>query len=64
MNRLRRVSWTSRTVFWLILVGLIGLGLFAFFQSQAGQQTLLVCCGGAALLAMIGLLSERAMRRR
>lgn len=64
MNRLRGVSLASRTVFWLILIGLIVLGLFAFFSSQIGQQALLICCGGAVVLVVVGLLSERGMRRR
>jgi hypothetical protein len=63
MKNLKRVSVTSRTVFWLILVAGVVIGLYAFFSSRIGQQALLICCGGLVVLAVVGILSERGMRR-
>lgn len=57
------ISLATRTIFWLILVGMIVLGLFAFFTSRIGQQALLICCGGLVVLVAVGVLSERGMRR-
>lgn len=57
------ISLATRTIFWLILVGMIVLGLFAFFTSRIGQQALLICCGGLVVLVVGGVLSERGMRR-
>lgn len=57
------ISLATRTIFWLILVGMIVLGLFAFFTSRIGQQALLICCGGLVVLVVVGVLSERGMRR-
>lgn len=62
MRRLRRISSTSRGIFWLILIAFIGIGLYAFFSSQFGQTALLICCGGLIALAVIGILSEMGMR--
>jgi hypothetical protein len=63
MDRLRNIRLASRTVFWLILIGLIVAVLYAIFSTQLGQMALLICCGGAVLLVVVGLLSERGMRR-
>jgi hypothetical protein len=63
-KRLKRISLTSRTIFWLILIGFIVIALYAFFSSRFGQTALLVCCGGLVLLVIVGILSERGMRRR
>lgn len=57
------ISLATRTIFWLILVGMIVLGLFAFFTSRIGQQALSICCGGLVVLVAVGVLSERGMRR-
>ncbi len=62
-KQLKRISLTSRTVFWLILVAFVVIGLYAFFSSRIGQTALLVCCGGLIALAVVGILSERGMRR-
>jgi hypothetical protein len=63
MNRLSGISLTSRTIFWLIIISFIIITLYAFFSSRFGQTALLVCCGGAVVLVVVGLLSERGMRR-
>jgi hypothetical protein len=63
-KRLKSVSLTSRTIFWLILVGFIVIGLYAFFSSRIGQTALLVCCGGLIALAVAGILSERGCAGR
>jgi hypothetical protein len=63
MDRLRGLSLTSRTIFWLIIISFIIVLLYAFFSSRFGQTALLLCCGGAVLLIVVGLLSERGMRR-
>jgi hypothetical protein len=62
-NRLRRLSRNTRIVGWVILILLIMALLFAFFSSQLGQNVLLMCCGGGILVAVVGILSERGMRR-
>jgi hypothetical protein len=63
MNNLKNVRLASRTIF-LLLFGLLIVALvYAFFSSRIGQTALLVCCGGALLLVVVGLLSERGMRR-
>ena len=62
-NRYNRLSRNTRIVGWVILVLLIMAVLFAFFSSQLGQNVLLVCCGGGILIAVVGILSERGMRR-
>ncbi len=63
MNNLKNISLTSRTIFWLIIVAFVVIGLYAFFSSRIGQAALLVCCGGAVVLVVVGILSERGMRR-
>lgn len=62
-NRLSQLSRNTRLVGWVILALLIMALLFAFFSSQMGQNVLLCCCGGGILVAAVGILSERAMRR-
>ncbi len=59
----RRISLTSRTIFFIILGLLILAGVYAFLNSRIGQTALLVCCGGAVLLVVVGILSENGMRR-
>jgi hypothetical protein len=59
----RRISLTSRTIFFIILGLLILAGVYAFLSSRIGQTALLVCCGGAVLLVVVGILSESGMRR-
>jgi hypothetical protein len=59
----RRISLTSRTIFFIILGLLILTGVYAFLNSRIGQTALLVCCGGAVLLVVVGILSENGMRR-
>jgi hypothetical protein len=63
MDRLKGFSLTSRTLYRLIIVGMVIVLVFAFLNSRIGQTALLVCCGGAILLVVVGLLSERGMRR-
>ncbi len=63
MDRFRNIRLASRTVFWLILIALIVAALYAFFSSRIGQTALLICCGGLALLVVVGILSERGMQR-
>lgn len=62
-NRLRRLSRNTRIMGWFILALLIMAVLYAFFSSQLGQNVLLCCCGGGILVAAVGILSERGMRR-
>ncbi|MBA3871331.1 MAG: hypothetical protein H0X30_19480 [Anaerolineae bacterium] len=62
-NRLGRVSRRARMVGWGILVLLIMALLFAFFLSSLGRNVLLVCCGGGILIVIVGIISERGMRR-
>jgi hypothetical protein len=63
MNPLKRISLTSRTIYLLIVIGLIVAAMYAVFSTQLGQTALLICCGGAALLVVVGVMSERGMRR-
>jgi hypothetical protein len=63
MDRLRNIRLASRTVFWLVFIALNVVALYAFFSSRLGQTALVICCGGAVLLVVVGLLSERGMRR-
>jgi hypothetical protein len=63
MNRLKRISLTSRTIFLLVIVALIVAALYAVFSTQLGQTALLICCGGGVLLVVVGVMSERGMRR-
>jgi len=63
MDRLKGVSLASRTVFILIIGAFILIGLYAFISSRIGQTALVVCCGGAILLVVVGILSESGMRR-
>ncbi len=62
-ERARQVSRSTRLVARIILVGLLIAGIIAFVTSSFGQNTLLICCGGGLLLALIGIISERGMRR-
>lgn len=62
-NQKTRFSRNTRLIGWVILVLLIMAVLFAFFSSQLGQNVLLICCGGGLLVAVVGILSERGMRR-
>lgn len=59
----RNLSRSSRAVFWAILAAFVAIALYAFFNSQFGQNALLCCCGGAIVIALIGIVSERGMRR-
>ncbi|MBZ0283076.1 MAG: hypothetical protein K8L97_20225 [Anaerolineae bacterium] len=63
MDKLKGISLTSRTIFWLLLVAGVVIGLYAFLSSQFGQTALLVCCGGIVVLVVVGVLSEGGMRR-
>ncbi len=53
MDSLRNIRLASRTVFWLILIGLVVAALYAFFSSRIGQTALLICCGGLVLLVVV-----------
>lgn len=63
VDRLRNASNTSRTIFIVIVVAMILLGLYGFFTSELGRTIALVCCGGIVLLVIVGIASERGMRR-
>ncbi len=63
MDRLKNISVASRTVYVVVIGAIILIGLYAIFSSRLGQTALLVCCGGAVLLVVVGLMSERGMRR-
>lgn len=63
MENYRNLSRNSRRVFWVVLALIVLVGLYAFFTSRIGQYIVIACCGGLILLAVIGLLSERGMRR-
>jgi hypothetical protein len=63
MDRFRNIRLASRTVFWLIMIALIVAALYAFFSSRIGQTAVFICCGGLVLLVVVGILSERGMRR-
>jgi len=63
MNRLKRISLTSRTIYLLIVIALIVGAVYAVFSTQLGQTALLICCGGGVLLVVVGVMSERGMRR-
>lgn len=62
-ERYRNLSGTSRSIFWVILVAMIVVGLIAFFTSETGRTVALLCCGGIVVLVVIGILSEQGMRR-
>jgi len=62
-NRYRNLSRNTRIIGWVILALLIMVALFAFFSSPLGRNVLLICCGGGILVAVVGILSERGMRR-
>lgn len=61
--RLQRRSRRLRAVFWVMLALMIAALAIAFFDTRLGQTAVLACCGGVVLLIVIGLLSERGMRR-
>ena len=63
MDRFKQISLTSRTIYILVIGALILIGLFAFFSSRVGQTALLVCCGGAIVLVVVGVISEGGMKR-
>jgi peptidoglycan/LPS O-acetylase OafA/YrhL len=63
MDGFRNIRLASRTVFWIVLIGLIVAALYVFFSSRIGQTALLICCSGLALLVVVGVLSERGMRQ-
>lgn len=62
-KRARQVSRSTRLIARLILAALLIAGIIAFVTSSFGQNTLLICCGGGLLLVVIGIISERGMRR-
>lgn len=63
VERFRGLSRGAQIVAGLILAGLILALLIAFFTSEIGRTVALVCCGGVIVVVVIGLLSERGMRR-
>ncbi len=60
---LQRTSRRLRIGFWVMLALMIAALAIAFFDTRLGQTVVLACCGGIVLLVVIGLLSERGMRR-
>jgi fucose permease len=63
IERYRGLSRTARSIFWIILVLMILALLYTVVTSQAGLILIGICCGGAVLVLLIGLISERGMRR-
>ncbi len=63
MQRYRNLSRNSRFIFWAIIAAMVAFILYAIFSTSFGQTALLVCCGGGILVIIIGLISERGMRR-
>jgi len=63
IDRWNGLSRGSKTIFTIILIGMVLVGLYAFFTSETGRMITLVCCGGAIALIAIGILSERGMGR-
>ncbi|KXK19208.1 MAG: hypothetical protein UZ15_CFX003002077 [Chloroflexi bacterium OLB15] len=63
MQRYRNLSRNSRILFWAIIAAMVAFVLYAIFSTSLGQTALLVCCGGIILIVVIGLISERGMRR-
>jgi hypothetical protein len=64
IDRFRNLSRSSRGVFWLIVAAGVAIILYAFFSSRFGQTAIVCCCGGVVVVAIVGILSERGMRRR
>ncbi|MBL8147379.1 MAG: hypothetical protein JNL34_13425 [Anaerolineae bacterium] len=64
VEKFRGLSRGAQVVAGLILAGLILALLAAFFASEIGRAVTLVCCGGVIIVVVIGLLSERGMRRK
>lgn len=64
VDRFRGLSRTGQIVAGLILAGMILILLIAFFTSEIGRTLALICCGGIAVIVIIGLLSEQGMRRK
>lgn len=63
IDRFNGLSRTSKTIFIIVLVAMIGIGLYAFFTSELGRTITLVCCGGIVVLVIVGILSEMGMKR-
>ncbi|MCK6579127.1 MAG: hypothetical protein L6Q98_13595 [Anaerolineae bacterium] len=63
ISQLRNLTGASRTVFILVAVVLVLIALYAFFTSETGRIISIACCGGVIVLAVVGILSERGMRR-
>lgn len=64
VEQFRGLSRTLQIIAGLIIAAMILALLIAFFTSEIGRIISLVCCGGVAVLVVIGLLSERGMTRR
>jgi hypothetical protein len=64
VERVRGLSRGTQIVAGLILVAMVIALLIAFVTSEVGRTISLVCCGGVMLVVVIGLLSERGMRRK
>ncbi|MEZ4670131.1 MAG: hypothetical protein R3E39_19675 [Anaerolineae bacterium] len=62
-KRLQQFSSTTRIAFWVLLVVLIMGLVYGIFSTQFGQNVLICCCGGGLVVAVVGILSERGMRR-
>lgn len=63
-DRYRNLSRSARTIFWVVLAVMVAAGVIAFFTSELGRNIALLCCGGIVVLVVVGILSERGMRRR
>lgn len=62
-NRLQQFSSTTRLIFWALLAVLIMGLVYGIFSTQFGQNVLICCCGGGLIVSIVGILSERGMRR-
>jgi hypothetical protein len=64
VERFRGLSTTTQVIAGLILAAMVLALLVAFFASDIGRTVALVCCGAVVLIVVVGLASERGMRRR
>lgn len=62
IERFKGASQATKGLFIAIIVGMVLIGLYAFFTSELGRTITLVCCGGVVLVIVVGVLSERGMR--
>ncbi len=61
MDRLRNIRLASRTIFWLLFIGLNVAVLYVFDSPRFVQ---IICGGGLVLLFIVGVLLERGMAKK